>query len=123
MSRFNTAQVQQWAGRLSRFEQVDQTVGAFCQTEGVSVPSFYYWKKKLGLLPGSEQRAEPIDKALSSASRAFQPVELVAATPSSAIVRLPGGIEMELGHDLRVIKAIVEQLTQSTSQREGRSSC
>jgi hypothetical protein len=36
-----------WAERLARFVAAGQTVTAFCADEGVSVPSFYTWKRKL----------------------------------------------------------------------------
>ena len=36
-----------WAERLERFGRANQTVAQFCAAEGVSVPSFYVWKRTL----------------------------------------------------------------------------
>ncbi len=48
MSRgLSPGKVEEWTGRLRRFEQAIQTVGRFCLDEGVSQPSFYSWRKKL----------------------------------------------------------------------------
>ncbi len=39
--------VQLWTDRLSRFVKSEQTVRQFCRSKGISLPSFYQWKKKL----------------------------------------------------------------------------
>jgi transposase-like protein len=36
-----------WSRRMQRFERSDLTVAAFCQSEGVSQASYYYWRRKL----------------------------------------------------------------------------
>jgi hypothetical protein len=36
-----------WTDRLKRFRAADQTVAAFCAAEGVSVPTFYQWRRRL----------------------------------------------------------------------------
>jgi transposase len=38
---------QRWTERLDRYRQSGLTVTDFCAEEGVSVPSFYLWKRKL----------------------------------------------------------------------------
>jgi transposase len=62
------AKVQQWTDRFARFQVCGQTVAEFCVAEGVSVPSFYQWKRKL---------AAPVDSApgelATSARIAFRP--------------------------------------------------
>ena len=37
----------EWQRRMSRFEKLQRPVTRFCRDEGVSVPSFYQWRKKL----------------------------------------------------------------------------
>lgn len=37
-----------WAAVLKRFERQEGSVAAFCKAEGISVASFYQWRKKLG---------------------------------------------------------------------------
>ncbi len=36
-----------WRGRMIRFRRGTLTVVEFCRREGVSVPSFYAWRKRL----------------------------------------------------------------------------
>jgi hypothetical protein len=38
----------QWRARLDRFAKDRQTVAVFCAAERVSVPAYYYWRKRLG---------------------------------------------------------------------------
>jgi hypothetical protein len=116
------AKFQEWTERLSRFGCGGRTVAAFCQNEGVSEASFYLWKRKLtrptertGQRPASPDVASSGRSGKRSSAPAFQAVELVSrlplATPSATTtVRLPRGIEIEFGSDLRVIEAVVKQL-------------
>lgn len=43
----SAAKVQEWVDRLARFQGSGLAAAKFCQTEGVSLPSFYQWKRKL----------------------------------------------------------------------------
>jgi hypothetical protein len=38
-----------WRSRLRRFQSSGLSVTRFCQDEGVSVPSFYQWRNRLGI--------------------------------------------------------------------------
>lgn len=119
--------VEEWSQRLLRFSTCSQTVVEFCRTEGVSQPSFYAWRKKLNVPGISAQSPGLADAALkavkpvrnSSASR-FAPVSfdpaITCAHPQGLKVRLPGGIELELGNDPHVIQAVVKQLVESSLQ-------
>jgi hypothetical protein len=127
---------QEWTERLSRFRSSGRTVAAFCQSEGVSEASFYLWKRKL-TRPTERPGQRPSEVASSgrsgkkSSAPAFQAVELVSrsplATPSATTVRLPRGIEIEFGSDLRVIEAVVKQLLAAepiaADRGEGGGSC
>lgn len=44
-----------WAARMRRYQQCQSTVARFCRDEGVSVPSFYNWKRKLAEASESKQ--------------------------------------------------------------------
>lgn len=46
-----------WLARMQRHSQCDLTDAQFCRREGVSVPSFYHWKKKLAVAAQSSQQA------------------------------------------------------------------
>ena len=39
---------QAWANRIGRFRMSGLTVARFCQQEGVSANTFYYWAKRVG---------------------------------------------------------------------------
>ena len=101
--------VQQWTERLERFAQSGQTVVQFCQDERVSQPSFYQWKKKL------TQQARPASSDANSARPSFQAVEITSPSHSATTVRLANGIEIELGDDLRIVQAVVQQLLELAS--------
>jgi len=116
--RSNPLKVQQWSARFKRFRNSGQSVTQFCRAEGVSQPAFYQWKKKLGI--SAAVRAG----AVKSNSSAFKPVQITTDVRlQSATIRLPGGIEIELGNDPRVIEAVVKQLLEVQSMRAGDLSC
>ena len=109
MSRgLSPEKMEEWTGRLRRFEQSNQTVARFCQDEGVSQPSFYSWKKKL-------REFSP-----ASGGSQFQPVHLTSPSLVTArqetIVRLGRDIEIELGSDLSIVESIVKQLLAAADQ-------
>ena len=78
---------QRWLQRLQRFHRSGLTVAAFCQQEGVSVPSFYAWKRRLRTpspdRPATTPRFVPVRLGSPTASA---PVELLL--PSGCVLRL-----------------------------------
>ena len=81
-----------WSDRFRRFDRCDLTVVDFCLAEGVSTPSFYQWRRKLGGISGREvvpgtQIEEPT----------FLPVRLLSAKPAA------GEVEIHLPNGARVI--------------------
>jgi hypothetical protein len=100
--------IEEWTSRLARYEGANETVARFCHREGVSVPSFYAWKKKLGQSPPSSVEASP----------RFLPVQITPDAPVSArretVVRLGRDIQIEFGNDLLVVEAVVKQLLRAT---------
>lgn len=117
----NPAKVQQWSDRLERFENSGQTVTQFCVAEGVSQPSFYQWKKKIGI--DNRVRGEKSKRSRKSNlaggpnhrsknESAFKPVQL-RRTPSHrqcTTIRLADGVEIELGNDLQVVDVVVRSV-------------
>ena len=107
----NVGKIEEWTKRLTRFEAADETVARFCQREGVSVPSFYAWKKKL------RQAAAP-----NGASPRFLPVQITPPKTTAAkretVVRLGHGIQIEFGSDLLVVEAVVKQLLRATGDAQ-----
>ncbi len=96
MSKSETAEL--WAERLRRFNPADTTVGAFCAAEGVSQPSYYYWRRKLrGPATGT------VESKATSPPAAFLPVALAGRseqpgkpTRASTTIELPGGIRIRV---------------------------
>jgi transposase-like protein len=83
-----------WSEHLRRFSQSGLTVAAFCQREGVSVPSFYQWRRKLGEERGSRTRRA---QKKAHQSPAFVPVEITHSVRRRRIeIRLPNGVQVWL---------------------------
>ena len=81
-----------WTERFDRFRTADMTVAQFCHAEGVSLASYYYWRKKLD---GQERVAR---KNSPDVMRQFVPVALADRSqggPATVMaVELPGGIRI-----------------------------
>jgi len=83
-----------WRQRLSRYARSNQTVAAFCASEGVSVPTFYQWKRKLGAVV--TERDDPAERTSSAwDGPTFVPVRIEGSAvveielPNGARVRVP----------------------------------
>ncbi len=84
MARSNPAKVALWRKRLRDFPNSGLTVAQFCAQEGVSVPSFYQWRRKLNQHPDPTRESPP----------AFQPISVV---PCGIITLLfPNGTWLEV---------------------------
>jgi hypothetical protein len=108
-----------WKRRLREFERGDEPVAEFCDREGVSVTSFYRWRRVLACgAARAEPRGTGRETSMASAAPAaksaagglrFLPVEIVPsvspaaatkpdapASSSSACVEvlLPGGVRV-----------------------------
>src|SRR5579883_551494 len=76
-----------WVERLDRFAQSGLSPAQFCGQEGVSLPSFYAWKRRLPAdAPPPSARLLPVRLRPSEAA-----VELVL--PSGCVLRLPPGCD------------------------------
>ncbi|MCA9147198.1 MAG: transposase [Planctomycetaceae bacterium] len=76
-----------WSTRLKRYCRSDLTVAEFCRREGVSVPSFYQWRKKLA---GRQRRRQ-------DSPGQFVPLQVTGLTATATpLLRLPGGAVIEL---------------------------
>jgi len=109
---------------MSRFVKSEQTVRQFCLDEGVSLPSFYQWKKKL---TASDDSIATSDSAVPNhrlpKTNAFKPVELRAAMQTATTIRLGGDIEIQLGNDLPTVVAVVEQLVKHATDSARNQGC
>ena len=114
-----------WRRRLRRFERGRATVADFCGREGVSVATFYQWRRKLrakgadslppdGLATPSGIRAT---SRRAGGTPGFVPVEItvpspaIAPGPSCVEVLLPGGARLLVPcHAHEAIRAVVATL-------------
>jgi len=88
-----------WSERLSRFAAADLSVAAFCAAEGVSVNSFFYWKRQLAD-PSAPPDADPL----------FLPVRIA---PAAAVeIVLPNGAMLRItpGCDLAFVRSLIDAL-------------
>lgn len=94
---------QSWSERLARFPASGLSVTAFCATEGVSVNSYFYWKRQLSPVRSSEISSEAQPRLL--------PVRLLASPPPVEVV-LPCGAVLRLapGCDLSFVRSLADAL-------------
>ena len=134
----NPTKVAEWSDRLERFESSGQSVTQFCVAEGVSQPSFYQWRKRLGgndrVRGGRPKRSGKSSLANRAVGKgrsqsAFSSVQLTA-TPGlqqRTMIRLAGGVEIELGNNLQVVemvvRCVVEQSLPNAAERSGGAPC
>ena len=107
----------EWAERMDRFQASRQTVAAFCETESISMASFYQWRRKL---------RDDSPSAHAGSGQRFKPVELAASVPAApaVTVRLAGGIIIEVGSDSQALPQVLEQiLSQHAAWQRGESPC
>src|SRR5262245_36306078 len=97
--RSREATRQLWADRLVRFAATDLSVTAFCTAEGVSVNSFFYWKRRLAAPPCTAE-GEPC----------LLPIRVTPAAPVE--VALPNGAVLRLapGCDLAFVRSLIDSL-------------
>jgi transposase len=98
---------QLWVERLDRFAASALSPAAFCAAEGVSLPSFYSWKRRLV--------AESQGPAAEHPTRArLLPVHLPATRAAVELV-LPSGAVLRIlpDCDLAFVRSLVETLGES----------
>jgi hypothetical protein len=108
-----------WRKRLERFDSSRVSIARFCRREGVSVASFYQWRKKLAAITDSTATRRQI----VSLPCAFQPLAVAPTWPAIA-VHLPGGARLEvLRGDMETIRLVVRELVRCGPAPEGAASC
>ena len=68
-----------WSKILVGYEKSGQSAKIYCTTAGISLASFYYWRRRL---------SEGID----SAEPSFSAIEISSKPVGEVLVELPGGI-------------------------------
>lgn len=130
--------VAEWSDRLERFASSGQSVTQFCVAEDVSQPSFFQWRKRLagngrvrGVRPkrnGTPSRAKSaVGKGQSKSAFASVQLTTTPGLQQNTMIRLTGGVEIELGNNLRVVetvvRCVVEQSLANVAARAGGASC
>jgi hypothetical protein len=97
-----------WVERLARFPASGQSPAAFCAAEGVSLPSFYSWKRRLTAPPGGDPVAHA--RGAQTGPRLL-PVRLACQAAAVELV-LPQGVVVRIGPgcDLAWVRSLVEAL-------------
>ena len=105
----------EWRERLCRYESTQLTIAEFCIVEGVSVSSFYQWRKKL--------ERNPLGDTTPATGRAdFAPVRLLNA--ANVIVQLPGGTRLEIPmSDCQAFERVMQVVVRADAHRLNGASC
>jgi len=99
-----------WRRRFRRFSTSGLAVARFCAREGVSVASFYYWRKRLGPRATSALTRTARGRATPVRREAFQAVAVVPAGGDISI-RLPGGTQIEVrAEPLDAVRAVIAEV-------------
>jgi hypothetical protein len=99
---------QAWVDRLARFQSSGLRPAEFCAQEGISLPSFYSWKRRL-TTPVATVASEPATS--EDAGPRLLPVHLPSPATAVELV-LPTGAILRLtpGCDLAWVRCLVDAL-------------
>jgi hypothetical protein len=107
------AKVALWRERFARRESSGMSVKEFCVAEGITVPSFYAWRRKLGLVSVRPRK--------SSRPSAFEQV-ILHAPPTGLTVHLPGGVQIEMPCvSDSALRAVIGELVRASRLTAGES--
>ena len=125
---FDPAKAAQWQRRLARFDASSLSVARFCQREGVSVASFYHWRRKLAERTGQD----PVPPPNGAVRAAFRPVTVVPAA-QAMMLHLSSGARLEVpAENLNVVRTVIDELVrgdrtqrqvQASAPGQGGASC
>lgn len=95
-----------WRERLARFAGSDQSVATFCSAEGISVPTFYEWKRKLASRSVGCRKRRTKGSVSGNPVRAFLPVRIEGMMLVE--IELPNGTRVRVpSTDLRAVEATI----------------
>ena len=85
-----------WSERLRRYANSGLTVAAFCQRERVSIPSFYYWRRKLPAMAGTSGNGQGRRLGVARAPQKQDFVPIAIRNSAAIKLRLPNGAQLWL---------------------------
>ena len=95
-----------WRERLARYGRSGQTVVSFCAAEGVSVPSFYQWKRRLAVSPATRRAKRAEGRMPSAEQRVFVPLHITGS--AQVEIELPNGARVRVpANDMSAIAAAI----------------
>ena len=116
--------LREWRRRMARFQKKQQAVAEFCQDEGVSVASFYQWRKKLA---EREQPDETVGAHKASVQKASSPAGFAAVRVIGSVgidVRLPGGTQLHVPtSDPDSLRLVIHTLAGVDAEHAGGEAC
>lgn len=129
--RWNSQRRQEWEERLARFRASGLTVGRFCASENVSVNTYYYWAKRLGVRGGgragggrqylgSDPRPDMTAERLTPIKATRSSNEAKRAAEDAALVHFQweSGLRVSIpANCLDAIPCVVESARQATPER------
>jgi len=123
------SRVDWWRGQFQRQRKVNLSVTEFCRQLGVSVTTFYYWKKRVHEVPPTAPQRVPkehpsrhLSSTVSARAANFIPVPIFEPTvgtqleielTNACVVRLTGVIDPPL------LQAAITAAGQLNGSREG----
>jgi len=116
MARTNSAEKRlRWGEILNRQADSGLSVREFCATEGVSEPSFYAWRKKVGMRKkdGRQARTATRREDRPDNSRLFVPLQVLDTAATLEIIH-PLGYRIQVTGEVNPIalRQVIEALDQ-----------
>lgn len=117
----------EWRERFDRFHRSGTSVAQFCRDEGISAPSFYNWRRKLGRKAaagaGSFRNAGVVAE---SRQGSFVPVRVLGGMNLGGQItaELPGGTRLAIPlSDPQALQVAITALVRGDAEQAGGSSC
>lgn len=109
-----------WRRRLREFDRGTATVAEFCRRVGVSVASFYQWRRKLAVGATSESATVESPPRIQAAAMSFLPLEITGQTRNVVEVLLPNGARVLVPSGEReAIQAVIEAAASVQLEAQG----
>ena len=100
------------------------TVAAFCERERVSVPSFYYWRRKLLGPGGTTGRGKGRAPGVARAPQKPDFVPIAIRNSAAVKVRLPNGVQLWLpAGDAALLSAAIAAAGRLETPRQEDDAC
>ena len=117
--RKNAEKALRWREMLERYADSKVSVREFCTSEGVSEPSFYAWRKKLGMRKDDSAGARPARrrKDRSDNGRLFVPLQVLDTAATLEIIH-PLGFRIQVTGDVNPVA--LRQVIEVLDERGGR---